>query len=55
MAPADGGDDVILSCGDGTRFVLRGSISLEGGERVRAVYDEEGMAKLVIVVVEDLD
>jgi len=29
--------------------------SLEGGERVRAVYDEEGMAKLVIVVVEDLD
>ena len=55
VAPADGGDDVILSYGGGTRFVLRGSISLEVGEQVRAVYDEEGMAKLVIVVGADLD
>jgi len=55
VAPADGGDDVVLSYGDRTHFILRGAPGLEGGELVRVVYDEEKMAKLVSMVVEDLD
>ena len=55
VAPADGGDDVVLSYGDRTHFILRGVPGLEGGELVRVVYDEEKMAKVVSMVVEDLD
>jgi len=55
IAPADGGDDVVLSYGDRTHFILRGAPGLEGGELVRVVYDEEKMAKVVSMVVEDLD
>jgi hypothetical protein len=50
IAPADGGDNVILSYDEETRFVLRGSPSLAVGDVVRAVYDEAGMAKMIIVV-----
>jgi hypothetical protein len=52
IEPADGGSDVILSYDDETRFVLRGRTSLEVGESVRAVYDEAGIARLVIVVID---
>ena len=54
VAPTGGGDDVILSYDEKTRFILRGTTSLEEGEQVRAVYDEEGMAR-VVEMVEGLD
>ena len=54
VALADRGEDVILSYDEKTRFILRGTTSLEEGEQVRAVYDEEGMAR-VVEVVEGLD
>jgi hypothetical protein len=53
--PVEEGDEVILGYDDGTRFFLRGSPALAVGELVRAVYDEDNMAKVVAVVVEGLD
>jgi hypothetical protein len=52
IAPADGGDEVVLSYDEGTRFVLRGQTSLEAGESVRAVCDGTGIVRLVIVVID---
>jgi hypothetical protein len=46
----DDGESIVLSYDEETCFILRGNISLVGGEPVRAVYDEEGMAKVVVVV-----
>ncbi len=46
----DGGESIALSYDEETRFILRGSFSLKVGDSVRAVYDGEDMAKLVIVV-----
>jgi hypothetical protein len=52
VAPAEGGDDIVLSYDDGTRFVLRGRTSLEAGDSVRAVCDGAGIVRLVIVVID---
>jgi hypothetical protein len=52
VAPAEGGDDVVLSYDDGTRFVLCGRTSLEAGDSVRAVCDGAGIVRLVIVVID---
>ena len=46
----DAGEIITLSYDEETRIILRGSISLEVGQQVRAVYDEEGVARLVVVV-----
>lgn len=46
----DGGEIIDLSYDEGTCFILRGSISLEVGDSVRAVYDGEGMAKVIVVI-----
>ena len=46
IAPADGGDDIILSYNEKTRFILRGTLNLEG-QSARAVYDGEMVAKVV--------
>ena len=46
----DADEIIVLSYYDETRIILRGSISLEVGQQVRAVYDEEGVARLVVVV-----
>jgi hypothetical protein len=47
---SDDGESIVLSYGEETCFILRGSISLEVGDSVRAVYDEGGMAKAVVVI-----
>lgn len=52
VAPAEGGDDVVLSYDEGARFVLRGRTSLEVGESVRVVCDGAGIVRLVIVVID---
>ena len=52
IAPADGDEDIILSYNEGTRFVLRGIPRLEVGQSIRAIYDEEMIAKVVFVPVE---
>ena len=46
----DDSETVVLSYDEETRFVLRGIISLEVGDSVRAVYDGEVMAEAVVVV-----
>jgi hypothetical protein len=46
----DAGETIVLDYDEETRIVLLGSISLEVGERVRAVYDGEDMARLVVVI-----
>ena len=52
VAPADGGTKIVLSYNEGTRFILRGITKLEVGQSVRAVYDDEMIAKVVFVPVE---
>lgn len=52
IAPADGGTEIDLSYNEGTRFILRGTPGLEVGQSVRAVYDEEMIAKVVFIPVE---
>jgi len=52
IAPADGGTDIVLSYSEGTRFILRGITELEEGQSIRAVYDEDMIAKVVFVPVE---
>jgi hypothetical protein len=46
----DAGEAIVLSYNEETRIILLGSITLEVGERVRAVYDGEDMARLVVVI-----
>jgi hypothetical protein len=46
----DAGETIALNYDEETRVVLLGSISLEVGDRVRAVYDGEDMARLVVVI-----
>lgn len=52
IAPADGGTDIVLSYNEGTRFILRGITELGEGQSIRAVYDEEMIAKVVFVLIE---
>jgi hypothetical protein len=47
---SDNGESIDLSYDEETYFTLRGSISLEVGDSVRAVYDEGGMAKVVVMI-----
>ena len=51
IAPADGGDDIVLSYSERTRFILRGITELEVGQSIRAIHDEEMIAKVVFVPV----
>ena len=46
----DAGEAIVLSYDGETRAVLRGSISLEVGDRVRAVYDGENVARFVVMI-----
>jgi len=52
IAPADGGIDIVLSYSEGTRFILRAITELEEGQSIRAVYDEDMIAKVVFVLIE---
>ena len=50
--PIDEDGEIILSYSEGTRFILRGITELEEGQLIRAVYDEDMIAKVVFVPVE---
>jgi hypothetical protein len=52
IAPADGGEEIILSYDEGTRFILCGIPGLEMGQSIRAIYDEDMTAKVVFSPVE---
>ncbi len=47
---SDNGESIDLSYDEETCLILRGSTSLEVGDSVRAVYDEEDIAKVVVVI-----
>ena len=47
---SDDGKSIELSYDEETCFILRGSISLEVGDSVRAVYDGEGTVKVIVVI-----
>lgn len=49
IAPADGGQDITMSYNEETRFILRGTPGLEVGQSVRAIYNEDMVAKIVFV------
>jgi len=49
IAPADGGEDITLKYSEKTRFILRGTPSLEG-QTARVVYVNEGDDKVAKVV-----
>lgn len=59
IAPADGNNDIILNYNEKTRFILRGTPSLQEGERVAAIYIENDdgtlLAKSVMAGVEPLE
>ena len=55
IVPADGSDAITLKYNERTRFILRGTIRLEEGQSVRAVYaihDNELIAKAVFAPIE---
>jgi hypothetical protein len=52
IAPADGSEAVTLNYNDKTRFVLQGTPQLEVGQTVRAVGDEETLARVVMAPAE---
>ena len=47
IAPADGGEAITLSYNERTRFILRGTPTLEAGQPVRAIYNDEMVARVV--------
>jgi len=49
IAPADGGEDILLKYNEKTRFILRGTPSLEG-QTARVVYVNKGDEKVAKVV-----
>ena len=55
IAPADEGEKIVLNYNESTRFILRGTTELKGGDSVRAIYDEDKMARVVSMVIKDLE